>query len=176
LEDVRDACAYVSQEPFLFSGTIIENITFTTRVSDPERLDVALRQAALKDTINRFPGGLETIVGEKGVVLSGGQKQRIALARAFYKNAPVFLLDDPVSQVDMQTGATIIQSIQQAAPSKTVIIVSHRLSAVKQADSIIVMDQGRIAKQGAHEELLESNAYYASTYRLQQIEEGAHES
>ena len=98
--------------------------------------------ACLDETINDFPHGLETMAGEKGVVLSGGQKQRIALARAMFRDTPIVVLDDPVSQVDAETGASIIDMVKELAGKKTVIIVSHRISAIRHADSIIVLDDG----------------------------------
>jgi ATP-binding cassette subfamily B protein len=171
LSDLRSHIAFMPQEPFLFAGTIRDNITFGSRDITEKRLENAVKAAALFDTINNFSDGYETVVGEKGIILSGGQKQRIALARCLLKDSPILVLDDPISQVDLETGAAIIDSIRKTAGPKTIVIVSHRLSAVSFADRIIVLDQGRIVESGSHRQLMESNNYYARTFRLQQIEE-----
>jgi ATP-binding cassette subfamily B protein len=133
-----------------------------------------VEKASLYETIKSFPNGFDTIVGEKGVILSGGQKQRIAIARALLQEGAILILDDPVSQVDMETGAEIINSIRSMNGSKTIIIVSHRLSAVRFSEHIIVLDNGHVAESGTHEKLMEKNAYYAKTFRLQEIEEELH--
>jgi ATP-binding cassette subfamily B multidrug efflux pump len=169
--DLRSHIAFIPQEPFLFAGTIRDNITFGSRDITDERLEKAVRAAALFETINNFPAGYETVVGEKGIILSGGQKQRIALARCLLKDAAILVLDDPISQVDLETGTAIIDTIRKMAGSKTIIIVSHRLSAVNFADRIITLDQGRIVESGSHRQLMESDGYYAKTFGLQQIEE-----
>ncbi len=128
--------------------------------------------AALYETIKSFPDGFDTVTGEKGVILSGGQKQRIALARAFIQDTPILILDDPVSQVDLETGESIIKSIRSMTGLRTIIIVSHRLSAVRLADRIITLDKGSIVESGTHAGLMENHRYYAKTFRLQEIEEG----
>jgi ATP-binding cassette subfamily B multidrug efflux pump len=174
LHDLRSQISYVPQEPFLFSGTIRDNIILgNTKTSDPE-LTRAVEKASLYETINSFPNGFDTIVGEKGVILSGGQKQRIAVARALLTDRPILILDDPISQVDMETGAEIIKAIRSMNGSRTIIIVSHRLSAVRFSDHIIVLDNGQVAESGTHEKLIEKNEYYAKTFRLQEIEEELH--
>ena len=128
-------------------------------------------KAWIYDTIKSFPDGFETMVGEKGIVLSGGQKQRIALARALLQDASIMILDDPISQVDVETGDAIINTIRSMAEYKTIIIVSHRISAVRFADQIIALEKGRIVESGTHAELMEHDKYYARTFRLQEIEE-----
>lgn len=170
LSHLRNHISFVSQEPFLFSGSIRDNITFGNSI-DSHILQKATEAAALDDTIRSFPEGFDTIVGEKGVVLSGGQKQRVVLARALLHDAPILLLDDPIGQVDTQTANTIINAIRSIAKEKTVIIVSHRLSAVQFADQILVLDQGKITESGTHDELIGRNQYYARTYQLQRIED-----
>jgi len=171
IQNLRSHISLIPQEPFLFAGTIRENITFGSRRISEDRLEKAVRDAALYDTIASFPAGFETVVGEKGVILSGGQKQRIALARCLLQDAAILILDDPISQVDLETGTRIIKTIRAMAGHKTVVIVSHRLSAVSHADRIIALDQGRIAESGTHRQLMESDKYYAKTFRMQEIEE-----
>ena len=169
--DLRSLVSFMPQEPFLFAGTIRENILLSNnKIQDPA-LITATKKASLYDTIKLFHNGFETVIGEKGVILSGGQKQRIALARALLKKAPVLLFDDPISQVDVETGNDIINSIRSMAGEKTIIIVSHRLCAVRFADQIIALDKGKIVESGTHAELMEYDKYYAKTYRLQEIEE-----
>jgi ATP-binding cassette subfamily B multidrug efflux pump len=163
--------ALMPQEPFLFAGTIRDNIAF----GDPRFTDMdiiqAAKNAALYDTIQAFPHGLDTVVGEKGVILSGGQKQRIALARCLIQSPALLILDDPISQVDTETGNFILKNLRTRAGDCTLIIVSHRLSALKTADLILVLDQGRIRESGTHSELMASDDYYAKILRLQEIEE-----
>jgi ATP-binding cassette, subfamily B, multidrug efflux pump len=171
IKDLRSQIAYIPQEPFLFAGTIRENIAFTNGQPADERLEQVVRAAALYDTINQFPAGFDTVVGERGIVLSGGQKQRIALARCLLKDAGILILDDPISQVDLETGTAIIRNIRKMAGQKTIIIVSHRLSAVSYADRIISLDLGRIVESGTHRQLMAANNYYAKTFNLQEIEE-----
>ncbi len=171
VRSLRSKISFIPQEPFLFDGTIRENITFgNKRIKDPELIKAA-EEACIYDTIISFSDGFETIVGEKGVILSGGQKQRIALARALLQDTSIIILDDPVSQVDLETGNAIINSIRSMAGQRTIIIVSHRLSAVRFANQIIVLENGRIIESGAHAELLANDKYYAKAFRLQEIEE-----
>jgi ATP-binding cassette subfamily B protein len=159
------------QEPFLFAGTIRENITFDDPMSVESRLLQITQKAALYETIQAFPNAYETLVGEKGVILSGGQKQRIALARALNQDAGILILDDPISQVDMATGSAIVETLKTMRGQKTIIIVSHRISAVRFADQIITLEQGRITEQGAHQDLIAADGYYARAFRLQELEE-----
>jgi ATP-binding cassette subfamily B multidrug efflux pump len=171
IPDLRSNIAFMPQEPFLFAGTIAENIAFGNPSASKPQLEKAAEDAALLDTIRSFPRGFETIVGEKGIILSGGQKQRIALARCLLQDTAVLVLDDPISHVDLTTGTQIIRIIKKTAGSRTIFIVSHRLSAVRFADHIITLEEGRIVESGAHEDLLESNQYYAKTFRMQEMEE-----
>jgi ATP-binding cassette subfamily B protein len=171
LKDLRAQISFMPQEPFLFADTIRKNILFGNKDAGEEKLVKAVKDASFYSTINSFSEGFETIIGEKGVVLSGGQKQRIALARALLQDSPILILDDPISQVDMETGNAIINTIKSLAGIKTVIIVSHRLSAVRFADQIIVLDSGHIVESGTHEELMKNDRYYAKTFHLQEIEE-----
>jgi ATP-binding cassette subfamily B protein len=176
LENLRSHIAVIPQEPFLFAGTIRENMAFGNRAITDEQLEKAAREASLYDTIKNFPEGFDTVVGEKGIILSGGQKQRIAIARCLLYEADLLVLDDPISQVDLETGTKIINTIRARAGQKTIIIVSHRLSAVSYADQIISLDQGRIVESGTHAQLMASNRYYAKTFHLQEIEEDLNEA
>ncbi|MFO8049580.1 MAG: ABC transporter ATP-binding protein [Desulfosudaceae bacterium] len=172
IESLRSLMAYMPQEPFLFSTTIRENITFDSSVGDDdERLIKACRQAGLYETIGSLPRGFETITGEKGVVLSGGQKQRVVLARTFYHQAPLIILDDPVSQVDTETADNILRELTDIAAGRTLIFISHRLFTARFADRVMVLRQGRVAEYGSHQELLRADGYYASIWRLQEVEE-----
>jgi len=170
LGDLRSLIAFMSQEPFLFAGTIRENITFGADAKEVELIR-STERAVLYDTIQSFPEGFDTIVGEKGVILSGGQKQRVALARALLNEAGILILDDPISQVDMETGRDIIKTVRSMAGSRTIIIASHRISAVRFADHIIALDGGRIVESGTHTQLMANDQYYAKIFRLQEIEE-----
>ena len=176
VEELRRHVGVVPQEPFLFAGTIRENMDFGNPAITNDQLENAARQASLFDTIKNFPKGFDTVVGEKGIILSGGQKQRIAIARCLLYEADLLVLDDPISQVDLETGTQIINTIRARAGQKTIIIVSHRLSAVSYADQIISLDQGRIVESGTHAQLMTSNQYYAKTFQLQQIEEDLNEA
>jgi ATP-binding cassette subfamily B protein len=170
LADLHEQIAFVPQEPFLFTGTLAENVLAGRRV-DEDKLHLAAREASLLATVEEFPDGFQTLVGEKGIMLSGGQKQRVALARALLRSAPIVLLDDPISQVDAETGARIVDTLEQMAAERTMIIVSHRLAALRFADRILVMESGRITESGTHRELAASGGFYARTFRLQRLEE-----
>ncbi|MDH3883905.1 MAG: ABC transporter ATP-binding protein/permease [Desulfobacterales bacterium] len=176
IDNLRSKIAYMPQEPFLFAGTVRENLTFGNPLIKETQLKMITQKAALYDTIRSFPKGFETIVGEKGVILSGGQKQRIALARCLLREGGVLVLDDPISQVDLETGTAIIDMIKSMIGEKTIIIVSHRISAVSFADQIMAMEKGRIIERGTHRELIVTNQYYAKTFQLQEIEEGVNAS
>ena len=171
LNTLRSEIAFVPQEPFLFAGTIRDNITFGDDKVSEDELTEAVKAASLYETISSFPNGFETIAGERGVILSGGQKQRIALARALLKKSSVLILDDPISQVDMETGNNIINTIRSMVGKKTILIVSHRISAVRFADQIIALKEGFILESGTHEQLLKNKDYYAKTFYLQELEE-----
>lgn len=171
LEALRDRISFVAQEPFLFSGTVRDNLLFGNPDADEDELVKAAGMAVFHEEIQELSNGYQTIVGEKGVILSGGQKQRLALARAFVRESSILLLDDPVSQVDMDTGSAISDTIRSFAGHKTIFIASHRLSALRHADRILVMKKGMIINSGTHEQLMEDDAYYSRTFRLQEMEE-----
>jgi ATP-binding cassette subfamily B protein len=171
IDNLRSQISFVHQEPFLFAESIRQNISLGNQNIGETDLIRAAKDAAVYDEISSFPQGFDTVVGEKGVILSGGQKQRIALARSLLTSTPILILDDPISQVDLETGSVIIDAIRSMAGSRTIIIVSHRLSAVQFADQIIALEKGSIVESGTHRELMDLGRYYAKTFRLQEIEE-----
>jgi len=171
LETLRTHMAVVPQDAFLFSGTIRHNLCFGKENASEEQILEAVRAAQLYDTIMQFPRQFDTVIGEKGVTLSGGQKQRLALARALLISAPILLLDDPMSQVDTETAAAMLTRIRELSRARTSVIVSHRLSHVRHADLILVLDRGCIAEAGTHRELMALEGYYSRMYRWQEIEE-----
>ncbi len=171
LSDLRRQIAFVPQEPFLFAGTLRENILFGCPQTDSAQLDRALTDAGLNETVASMPAGLDTVVGEKGILLSGGQKQRVALARALLIDAPILLLDDPVSQVDTATGRIIIDSIRRMAGRKTILVASHRLAALRFADHIITLENGDLVECGTHDQLVNDGGYYARVFALQELED-----
>ena len=171
LESLRSQMAYVPQDGFLFSTTIRENIAFSSRGAGRETIETAARQARLYDNIAAFPDRFETKLGERGITLSGGQRQRTSSARGLMKQAPLLILDDSVSAVDAVTETEILQTIQEERRGKTTIIIAHRISALKHADLIVVMEGGRILQRGKHEELLAEPGLYATLHSIQ--EEGS---
>ena len=171
VETLRSHMAVVPQDAFLFSGTIRDNLCFGKDDASEAQILGAVRAARLYDTIMQLPRQFDTVIGEKGVTLSGGQKQRLALARALLISAPILLLDDPMSQVDTETAAAMLTRIRELSRARTSVIVSHRLSHVRHADLILVMDRGGIAEAGTHRELMALKGYYNRMYRWQEIEE-----
>lgn len=171
--DVRDAVAYVPQDGFLFSMSIRENILFYAPDRTEEDMLRAAELACIRKEIEEFPDGFDTQVGERGTHLSGGQKQRIALARALLRDAPLLILDDTLSAVDHLTERTITENLQNAFRGKTVILISHRMSALRQADRILFLDGGRAAELGTHEELMAKGGLYRDAVLRQAREEAA---
>ena len=170
LAALRAGIAWVPQEPFLFSASVAENIALARPGATRDEIVVAARLAAVHDDIARLPQGYDTPVGERGVTLSGGQKQRVAIARALLADAPLLLLDDALSAVDTATEARILAHLRAARVGRTVVIVSHRLSAVADADHILVLQAGRVAERGSHADLLDHSGWYARQWRYQQLQ------
>lgn len=171
LDHLRASIGMVPQEPFLFSLSLGENIAFGVASATAERIAEAARQAGLEEDILGFPHGLDTLVGERGITLSGGQKQRTALARALLRNPRILILDDALSSVDTQTEERILQHLRQVMRGRTSLIISHRISTIRDADKIVVLDQGQIVEEGTHEELLARGGLYADLYEKQLLEE-----
>lgn len=171
---LRDSIAYVSQDVFLFSDTIYNNIRFglpaDAEISELE-IEEAARRAQLAQEVAGFPDGYQTKVGERGITLSGGQKQRTGIARALILNRPILILDDCLSAVDTNTEEAILRGLSDAIHRSTCILISHRISTVKNADHIIVLDDGRIVEEGTHESLLANDRLYAAIHRRQLLEE-----
>ncbi len=168
---LRDWVGYVPQDHVLFSRTILENILFGKADATEEEVSQAIKLSYFEKDLAMLPNGLETLVGEKGVALSGGQKQRISIARAIIKNPEILILDDSLSAVDAKTEAKIIENIQRERAGKTTIITTHRLSAVKHADWIVVLDDGRIIEEGTHDKLVAKQGWYHEQFLRQQIGE-----
>ncbi|ADE14919.1 ABC transporter related protein [Nitrosococcus halophilus Nc 4] len=164
---LRQAIGLVSQEVYLFEGSIRDNITYGRPGACETDIAEAARMAEAWDFIQTLPEGLDTLVGERGVRLSGGQRQRLSLARALLTDPPILVLDEATSAVDNETEAAIQRSLQRIGYGRTVIIIAHRLSTIVHADEIIVIDQGRVAEQGTHTELLEAEGRYATQWRVQ---------
>jgi ATP-binding cassette subfamily B protein len=170
----KDKIGYVPQDVFLFSDTLANNIAFGSNPLNKNsmlEIEEAAKQASLHANILEFEQGYETRVGERGITLSGGQKQRVAIARAFIKNPEVLLLDDCLSALDTKTESEILKHLQSIKINKTSLIVSHRVSSVKDADQILVLDQGKIIEKGTHEELMSLNGSYCEIYNKQMQEQ-----
>jgi ATP-binding cassette subfamily B multidrug efflux pump len=169
--DLRRHIGFVPQETFLFSATVGENIAFCVEDATEEQIRRAAEIAGLAADIEAFPAGYQTMVGERGITLSGGQKQRAAIARAILRDPRILILDDALSSVDTLTEERILTHLAGAMRGRTVILISHRVSTVRQADRIVVLAAGRIVEQGTHVELITNGGYYADLSRKQMLEE-----
>jgi ATP-binding cassette subfamily B protein len=171
LAQLRQSIGYVPQETFLFSDSLADNIAFGVDKIERAEIEWAAEIAGLSEDIRSFPDGFETMVGERGITLSGGQKQRTAIARAVARAPRILILDDALSSVDTYTEEKILAQLRGVMRDRTSLIVSHRISTVRDADLICVLDDGRIIERGTHEELLTLGGEYAALYERQLLEE-----
>jgi ATP-binding cassette subfamily B protein len=171
LDILRRSIGYVPQDTFLFSDTIRENIAFGKLNAIDEEIEEAARVAQIYDEVMGFPEGLNTIIGEKGITLSGGQRQRIAIARAILMDPPIFILDDALSSVDIQTEERILEGLEKFLKKKTNILITHRIATIRRADRIIVLEEGRVVEMGDHRTLLSRRGIYAELYWQRQLAE-----
>jgi len=170
LDFLRHNIALMPQEAFLFSGTIKDNILMGKK-PDKKLFDKILNVCCLKTTLKAMPKGLDTMVGERGVTLSGGQKQRIALARTLITKKPIIILDDPISQMDTDTASKVIFRLNQMNLDASLIIISHRISALSLCDTIYILNSGQIEDYGTHKQLIKTNVFYRKSYEVQQLKQ-----
>jgi len=168
LDWIREQIALVPQDPFLFFGTVADNLRIAKENASDEELLAVLKDAELLDFIESNPDGLGTKVGDQGMALSGGQAQRLAIARAILKDAPIVILDEPTSQIDVETEALLNRALERLTRNKTVLLIAHRLSTIEQADRIIVMHQGELAESGTRDQLLAHGGLYATMVKTKQ--------
>ncbi len=171
LETLRRSIGFIPQDTFLFGETIRENIAFGVEDATEEEVVRAARISSIDDDIEEFPNRFDTVVGERGITLSGGQKQRTAISRAVIRDPKVLILDDALSSVDTYTEERILNQLRDVMHNRTSILISHRVSTVRDADEIVVLDKGRIVERGSHEQLLQRDGYYAELHRRQLLEE-----
>ena len=169
LEELRANIGYVSQNPFLFSNTISANVAYGVENAGAEQIALASEQAQLRQDVEEFERGFDTLIGERGVTLSGGQKQRATLARALIRQPSILILDDALSAVDTHTEEAILSHLRQIMKGRTTLLIAHRISTLRDADQIVVLDEGRIAEQGTHQQLVERGGFYADLSRRQQL-------
>lgn len=161
--------AYVPQQNFLFSTTVRNNIAFGEHQAQLNDVEAVARKSALHQDITQLPNAYNTLVGQNGVELSGGQKQRLSIARALLKHSQILILDDALSAVDAKTETSILQSLRKERADKTTIIAAHRLTSVKEADLILVLEDGHVIERGTHADLLERGGWYAQMWQAQEF-------
>jgi len=171
LEFLRRSIGYVPQDTFLFSDTIRENIAFGRIDATEKEIEEAAQLAQIYDEVRGFPEGMNTLIGERGITLSGGQRQRVAIARAILMNPPIFILDDALSSVDIQTEERILEGMEKVLQGKTSILITHRIAPLRRADRIVVLEEGRVVEMGNHHTLLSKGGIYADLYWQRQLEE-----
>jgi subfamily B ATP-binding cassette protein MsbA len=167
LASLRAKIGIVAQDTFLFNDTVANNIGYGLKNATPEQVRQAARDALAEEFILRMPGGYETMIGERGMKLSGGQRQRLAIARALLKNAPILILDEATSHLDTESEMLVQRALQTLMEHRTVIVIAHRLSTVRRADKIVVLNQGHIVETGKHEELVARGGLYQRLYDMQ---------
>jgi subfamily B ATP-binding cassette protein MsbA len=167
LDKLRGQIGYVLQDTILFFGSIRENIAYGRPDATEEEIIDAAKLAHADEFINKMPHGYDTLVGERGVTLSGGQKQRIGIARAIVRNSPILILDEPTASLDTESEKVVMEALERLMEGRTVITIAHRLSTIRDADKIIVIENGCVAEQGTHEELMEKGEIYADLYNVQ---------
>ncbi|MDF1662036.1 MAG: ATP-binding cassette domain-containing protein, partial [Planctomycetota bacterium] len=165
--DLRRAIALVSQDVFLFHGSILENISYGSPGASLDEVKKAATLAEAHDFIMSFPEGYDTVVGERGQKLSGGQRQRLSIARAVLKDPPILILDEATSSVDNETEAAIQRSLEKLVVGRTTVVIAHRLSTVRKAHKIYVLEDGAVKEAGTHEDLVEAAGVYASLWKVQ---------
>ena len=167
LSELRKQIALVSQDVYLFHGTIAENISYGPEKLNLQQVESASRAAQLHDFVQSLPEGYQTIVGERGIRLSGGQRQRLSIARAVLKNSPVMIFDEATSSVDTETERAIQANLAEITRGKTAIVIAHRLSTIRYADRILVLSSGKVTEEGNHDELIAQNGTYADLWHIQ---------
>jgi ATP-binding cassette, subfamily B, bacterial len=167
IESLRRQVAIVLQEPFLFPISVAENIAYGNEHASMDQIEAAARAANAHEFIMKLPEGYESVIGERGASLSGGERQRISIARALLKDAPILILDEPTSALDAETESFLMEALERLMIGRTTFIIAHRLSTVRKADQILVLDHGKIVEKGTHTQLLEENGLYSVFHQSQ---------
>ena len=164
LNSLRSSIGYVPQDGYLFSGTIRDNISFSSDTVDENEIILAAKKAEILDEINSFPKKFDTVIGERGIQLSGGQRQRLAIARVFYKKPQLYIFDDCLSAIDANKEKKILNNLKKETSSNTTIIISHRISSLENSNNIIVLEKGKIIEEGSHKTLIKNKGFYSQIH------------